>query len=181
MNRALYFVLLAMVIAFAGCSKNSEEVKSAADVADNNKLVSQSFDVTGLDLEKIDINNDGKTDQRVYSKDGKVQYIVRDLNFDDKTDITEFYDESGMRVRDEIDLDYDGICDLIVTYENEVPVKKEFSVDFEGNRHGVQYFDAKGDRTKIDHDYDADGNVDVVEYYNPKESEPYKVDDLRKK
>lgn len=181
MNKALYFfVLLAMVFAGAGCSKNSEDVKSAADVADN-KLVTQSFDVSGLDLEKIDINRDGKTDQRVYSKEGVVLYVVRDLNFDDKTDMTEFYDESGMHVRDEIDLDYDGICDLIVTYENEIPVKKEFSVDFEGNRHGVQYFDSKGERTKIDHDYDADGNVDVVEYYNPKESEPYKVDDLRKK
>lgn len=179
MNKAFYFVLVAMIFAGTGCSKNSEDVKSAADAV-GNKLVAQDYDVSGLDLESIDINNDGKTDQRIYSKNGIVQYVVRDLNFDGKTDITEFYDEAGRHTRDEIDLDYDGICDLIVSYEDEKPLKKEFSVDFEGNRHGIQYFDANGNRTKIDHDYDADGNVDVVEYYHPNESEPYKVDDLRK-
>ena len=180
MNKSIYFVILAMFLALTGCNKNSEEVKSAADVAEN-KLQQQTFDVTGLELEEIDINGDGRADQRVYSQEGVVLYVVRDLNFDGKTDITEFYDVTGARSRDEIDLDYDGVCDLIVTYENDKPVKKEFSVDFEGNRHGVQLYDSNGNRTQINHDYDADGNVDVIEFYHPKESEPYKVEDLRMK
>lgn len=157
-----------------GCNKDKDV--NAATAENANKLRTTELKTTGLDLEKIDINNDGKVDQQVYSKDGVPRYIIRDFNFDDLTDMTEFYDENGKHVRDEIDLDYDGNCDLIVIYENDIPVKKEYAIDFESNRHGIQYFDAQGNRIKIERDTDRDGKVDSVEHYNAGENEPYKVE-----
>ncbi len=166
-------MVLCMFMAF-GCNKD-KDVKSATG-DDASKLQTVELSTSGLELEKIDINNDGKVDQQVYSKDGKPKYIIRDFNFDGLTDMIEFYDDNGKHTRDEIDLDYDGNCDLIVTYENEVVKKKEFSIDFESNRHGIQMFDAQGNRTEIRRDTDHDGVIDTIEYYNAGEDEPYKVD-----
>ena len=157
-----------------GCNKDKDVNSASAE--DAAKLHTTELKVSGLDLEPIDINNDGKVDQQVYSKDGVPKYIIRDFNFDGLTDMTEFYDDNGTHVRDEIDLDYDGNCDLIITYENDLPVKKEFSIDFEANRHGIQIFDAKGNRIEIQRDTDRDGKIDTIEHYNPGETEPYKVD-----
>ena len=167
----LIFFLISLCLT-ASCSKN-ESSETAAELS--NKLQTQSYSTSGLDLEQLDINKDGKVDQRIYSKNGVVQYAVRDLNFDNIQDMTSFY-ENGQLVRDEIDLDYDGICDVIVTYNNGVPVKKEFSTDFEGNRHGIQYFDTQGNRTEIHRDTNNDGMIDLIEYYHPNEEQPYKTE-----
>ena len=167
------WVWLALVAVLApGCDKN----KNSNSAADANKLVQQELDKDGLRKVAIDINKDGRYDQYIYyTDDDQMKYAQRDFNFDGFVDMTEFYD-GGKHVRDEIDLDYDGICDLIITYENDLPVRKEYAVDFEGNRHGVQYFDANGNRIRIERDTNTDGRPDRIEYYNPNEEEPYKVD-----
>lgn len=162
---------LIAVLTFS-CNKDND-VKSAAET-DQTKLQTQEIDTSSFDLQKVDINNDGKIDQFVYTKDNVIQYAQRDFNFDGLIDMSEFY-ENGVHIRDEIDLDYDGVCDLIVTYQNDKPVKKEYSVDFEANKHGTQIFDANGNRTEIHRDTNTDGVVDTIEYYKPNETEPYKI------
>lgn len=180
MRKILLFLTVFCLLTALGCSKNNES-KTAADAAaddeNEHKLDTLQIDTSVLDCEKIDINNDGKIDQTIYSKDGVLQVVIRDLNFDGVTDMTEFY-KDGVHYRDEIDLDFDAKCDLIVTYENEKPVKKEFSHDFEENQHGTQFFDTKGNRTEIRRDNDSDGDYDVIEYYHPGEDEPYKVENI---
>lgn len=166
------------MLCFCGCNKDRHS-KTAAE-EDSSKLVQMDFDTSGLDVEKLDINQDGKVDQFIYSKDGVTQYARRDFNFDEIIDMTEIY-KDGVHYRDEIDLDYDGICDLIVTYnEDGIPVKKEFSIDFQGNRHGTQLFDAQGNRTEIRRDTNGDGILDTAEYYLPGEDEPFKTTPISK-
>lgn len=162
------------------CSKDNE-VKTAASEPDDTRLKTKALDLSNVSKEAIDINDDGKIDQTRYfvtlkNDEKQLKYVTHDINFDGIIDITEFY-EDNVRVRDEIDLDYDGVCDLIISYKNGVISKKEYSVDFEGNRYGVQLFDEKGNRVQIQRDTNNDGKMDVIEYYNPGEDEPYKVDD----
>lgn len=173
MNKHIIFITLIFVALSSWACSKGQDVNSAAGSA-SNKLQTQEVDTSSYDLQKIDMNNDGKVDQYVYTKDGVLQYAQRDFNFDGLIDLSEFY-ENGSHTRDEIDLDYDGVCDLIVTYQNDKPVKKEYSVDFEGNRHGTQFYDANGHRTEIHRDTNNDGTVDTIEFYNPNETEPYKI------
>ena len=165
-----------------GCNKDTqtETAASASETKKNTpKLDTIKLDLSSMDCEKIDINEDGKIDQKIYSKNGVTQCVVRDLNFDGVTDMTEFY-RDGIHYRDEIDLDFDEICDLIVTYENGVAVKKEYSYDFDSNRHGIQFFDSNGNRTEVRRDNDGDGKYDTIEHYRPGEDEPYRVDSTLK-
>lgn len=169
------FIISIIALAFNACSKE-QEVQTAVEIKNNisGKLQTAEIDTSVFELQKVDINNDGKVDQYVYTKEGVIQYAKRDFNFDNLIDLTEFY-ENGEHMRDEIDLDYDGVCDLIVTYKNGIPQRKEYSVDFEANRHGVQIFDAEGNRIEIHRDLNADGHVDTIEFYKPNEKEPYKI------
>ena len=168
-------ILPALIVAFSlapGCNKDKSDSANNAG-----KLQPQKMHTSGLDKQEIDINGDGKPDQFIYTtKEGQIRYAQHDFNFDQVLDMTEFYDESGNHTSDEIDLDYDGIVDLIVTYQNGLPIRKEYSIDFEGNRHGVQLFDSEGNRTMIYRDTDRDGKADLLEYYHPGEDEPYKTD-----
>ena len=172
-RNALFVSILLLVVFAFGCNKNNDD-----EVKDPTKLQTQKIKTTGLNKEEIDINGDGKPDQFVYTKDNEIRYAQRDFNFDQVIDMTEFYNDDGDHVRDEIDLDYDGIVDLIITYKNDLPVKKEYSIDFEGNRHGVQIFDANGNRTEVRRDTNRDGKVDIIEHYNPGEGEPYKTENV---
>ena len=171
-------ILLAVTaLTAASCNKDND----AQTAADARKLAVTKLDTSGLEVSSYDLNNDGKDDQVRYIKKGtedkpdQLRYVTHDINFDGFIDITEFYDDNSKHIRDEIDLDYDGVCDLIVTYKDGLPVKKEFSVDFEGNRHGVQYFDEHGFLKEIRRDTDNNGKIDVIEYYHPNETEPYNV------
>ena len=168
-------ILPALIVAFSfasGCNKDKSDSANNAG-----RLQPQKLQTSGLNKQEIDINGDGKADQFIYTtKEGQIRYAQHDFNFDQVLDMTEFYDESGNHTSDEIDLDYDGIVDLIVTYQNGLPIRKEYSIDFEGNRHGVQLFDSEGNRTMVYRDTDRDGKADLVEYYHPGENEPYKTD-----
>lgn len=175
---------LSLALVSSSCSKDND-AKTAASEADNTQLKTKALDLSNVDKESIDINDDGKIDQTRYfvtlkNDEKQLKYVTHDINFDGIIDITEFY-EDNFRVRDEIDLDYDGVCDLIISYKNGVISKKEYSVDFEGNRYGVQIFDENGNRVQIQRDTNNDGKMDVIEYYNPGEDEPYKVDDAAQK
>lgn len=173
MSRRFFLIAALFGLITSAC----HDKNNTATPADLRKLQTRTIQTEGYDLQKIDINNDGKTDQFIYSKEGNIAFIIRDFNFDEVNDMTEFFEE-GKHVRDEIDLDYDGICDLIITYENDLPVKKEYSVDFEGNRHGIQFFDSEGNRTSIHRDTDMDGKLDLVEYYKPGEEAPYRTEPI---
>lgn len=176
MRKIILFITAAAMLTAVGCNKKSETTSVTESTL--KKLETQKLSTFGLDVQKVDMNNDGKPDQTIYTKDGVLQYAVRDFNFDGVKDMTEFY-ENGVHVRDEIDLDYDGICDVIVTYQNGLPVKKEFSIDFEGNRHGTQYFNSEGKRTEIHRDTNNNGVEDTIEYYNPDEDTPYKTEKIQ--
>ena len=175
--RSVVRILPALIIALSfapGCNKDKSDSANNAG-----KLQPQKMHTSGLDKQEIDINGDGKPDQFIYTtKEGQIRYAQHDFNFDQVLDMTEFYDEAGNHISDEIDLDYDGIVDLIVTYQNGLPIRKEYSIDFEGNRHGVQLFDSEGNRTMIYRDTDRDGKADLLEYYHPGENEPYKTDTI---
>ena len=173
MYRNFILVTICLLISFLWACSQDKDVNSASET-DTIKLQTQKVDTSSFDLQKVDINNDGRVDQFFFTKDGVIQYAQRDFNFDTLIDMSEFY-ENGVHVRDEIDLDYDGVCDLIVTYQNDKPIKKEYSVDFEANRHGTLIFDANGNKIEVHRDTNTDGTVDVIEYYKPNANEPYKI------
>ena len=54
------------------------------------------------------------------------------------------------------------------------------SIDFEGNRHGVQLFDAQGRRYEIQRDTDGDGTMDTIETYAEGDAQPQRIQKVSK-
>ena len=91
----------------------------------------------------VDLNQDKVADVRkVYapSSDGEVIACREaDLNFDGSKDIFVFFDESGMPKRDEVDLDFDGVIDIVTTYVAGKVVKQELDTNSDGQIDRVRF------------------------------------------
>lgn len=120
----------------------------------------------GLQVEKVDLNNDGKPDQFVYKTAQGVARIERDMNFDGQIDLWQYFDEKGELVEEEMDLDFDGQIDLVAYYKDGVIERKAMSVAFGNVFSIVKFYDKDGNLLRVERDEDNDGVTDVWEYYN---------------
>jgi hypothetical protein len=117
----------------------------------------------------VDLNQDETADVRkIYAKRGDSEVIVcreADLNFDGNLDIFVFFDEQGAIKRDELDLDYDGLIDIISLYASGKVVKQELDTNSDRRVDRVRVL-ADNLPTRVEGDTNADGKVDYWEFYD---------------
>ena len=116
----------------------------------------------------VDLNQDKNPDVRkVYAQRGEGEVLVcreADLNFDGLKDIFYYFDEDGAPKRDEVDLDYDGVIDIVSTYASGKVVKQELDTNSDAQIDRVRFLE-DGLPSRLEADTDGDGKVDYWEYY----------------
>lgn len=120
----------------------------------------------GLQTESFDLNDDGKPDQITYANVQGIVRVERDMNFNGKTDIWQYFDDSGALLEEEMDLDYDQNVDLIAFYKDGVVIRKAMSVGFDGAFTIEKFYDGEANLLRIERDQDNDGVADLWEYYD---------------
>jgi hypothetical protein len=117
----------------------------------------------------LDLNQDGKPDVRKVHQPGPQGEVLvcreADMNFDGNKDIFVFFDpETGQKKRDEVDLDHDGMVDIITTYIGGKPIKQELDTNSDGLIDRVRFLDSEVPQ-RVEGDTDGDGRIDYWEYY----------------
>jgi hypothetical protein len=116
-------------------------------------------DVEVLTCKQVDLNHDGKVDELVIFNDGGNRQMEKfDLDFDGKFDVTVFY-EGGHRVREELDTNYDGKPDVWKFYEGDKLVRMELDRDHNGRVDQWEYFEG-GHLDRIGYDESGSGQVE---------------------
>jgi hypothetical protein len=124
-------------------------------------------------IRTYDLNKDGKPDdwkhfRLVPQPDGqnREQLLERELdtNFDGKVDLTTYFDDDGMRVKEIYDLDFDGKPDVINTYEHGVIIRKE-SFQTHREKPDATAFYEGGKEVRVERDTHGNGKIDTWEYY----------------
>jgi len=175
MNRMLLASCAVVAIA-AGCGGATAKtggnagIGTAVEGANLERIDSNKRCETGANREVlVDLNQDEKADVRkIYAKylDGEaVVCREADLNFDRKLDIFVYFDETGAIKRDDLDLDYDGVIDIISYYAAGKVVKQELDTNSNGVVDRVRFLD-EGIPTRVEGDTDGNGQVDYWEYYD---------------
>ena len=115
-----------------------------------------------------DLNQDQKDDMwRTTVKKGPLTYLGQksfDFNFDGKIDFERFFTSEGQIERDESDLDFDGIKDVIIFYQDSIISRKEVHLQGPKKIDVYEYYQ-KGQLTCTEIDEDADGLLDRWERY----------------
>ncbi|PCI54954.1 MAG: hypothetical protein COB36_08870 [Alphaproteobacteria bacterium] len=109
-----------------------------------------------------DNNGDGILDMHFYPPYGDVKRTETDTNFDGKIDIKEFYDRNGLIKKAEIDADYNGYYETIITYKNGNPLEQ--TIDDNG--------DNFPDRIFL---YDQGGNLKTLQVFNEQTARLVKI------
>jgi hypothetical protein len=116
-----------------------------------------------------DLNQDEQEDMwRVTVKKGSLTYLGQksfDFNFDGKVDFKRFFTPEGQIQRDESDLDFDGIDDVVIYYQDSLISKKEIHLQGPKKVDVFEYYQ-QGQLTCVEIDEDADGLLDRWERYN---------------
>jgi hypothetical protein len=117
----------------------------------------------------LDLNQDGQPDVRKIYREGAAGEILicrdADLNFDGKWDLHVFFDpDTGLKKRDEVDLDYDGTMDIVTTFVGGKPIKQELDTNSDGLIDRVRFLDGNVPQ-RVEGDTDGDGRIDYWEYY----------------
>lgn len=109
----------------------------------------------------FDTNRDGKNDLFEASAAGKLSCRASDLDFDGVIDQTTFYDASGTIRRREVDLDGNGVPNLIETYAGGKLTLREIDGASLGRFDIWDSYDpATGERTRRERDTNGDGRID---------------------
>lgn len=119
----------------------------------------------GRDVRDFDLNRDSEPDQWRIADGGRVVREERDLNFDGLPDMYIHYMPSGEKLEEEMDLDVDGKIDVVNHYRSGKLARKELAVDFRGRASVVKYYEVSGALSRIERDSNEDGRVDIWEYY----------------
>ncbi|MBO4441604.1 hypothetical protein J5834_05750 [bacterium] len=85
-----------------------------------------------VSTEELDLDFDGKVDRVDSFIDGIVRKSEYDFQFDSKCDITKFYDEKGILLNLESDLNGDGVADYWEYYNNGVIERVEKDTNGDG-------------------------------------------------
>jgi hypothetical protein len=130
------------------------------------------------DMLTIDSNGDGKADVFKYYPKGKIPTdpnkpetggpllrAERDLNGDNRIDVWTWYNSDGTKQKESFDLDFDGKVDLIVYYEKNLVVKKEYYSSGREKADVYKYYD-KGRLVRVERDRKGNGKIDSWEYWD---------------
>ncbi len=165
MRRAFFFfpvsaTLLgvgAAVVLLAACSKKSAGFAESERGKRDTRIRAENCSKSG----GFDTNRDGKKDLFETNAAGRLACRASDLDFDGMVDQTTFYDPSGVVRRREIDLDGNGVPNLVETYRDGKLTLREI----DGTSLGKldmwdSYEPSTGERTRRERDTNGDGKID---------------------
>jgi len=174
-RRVLLAVMVAaLAVAPGGCSKNKNKAENPKEMVGDDSTTGPKIDPTLCDtenkeVERYDLNKDGKTDVWKLFKLAEVAGTTTriptckqvDLDHDGKKDYVVAFNDKGGLVFEKIDLTFDGSFDAFHKYEEQP-----------GDKPSVLY--------EIQRSSKFDGKYDVIERYcaNPTDVEPCTVGDL---
>ena len=130
-------------------------------------------DRQGREVVDQDTDGDGAGDVRkVYVRVTRpggqaVQVMVCreiDLNHDGVKDVVRYYTDEGRPLREEADRDFDGRIDAVNFFEGGLVVRREIDSNHDGRVDGWTYLD-RGVPTRGERDANGDGRKDHWEYY----------------
>ena len=122
----------------AGCSGSDKSSSTAANrMVFKEQKENLRFDNTGMKRQVFDMNSDGQVDlwkfyayKKASDEEGEGELIIvrkeLDLNFDGVVDRIMYYNQKENLMREEIDTNFDGIVDRIHYYDNGLVIKTEF-------------------------------------------------------
>ncbi len=160
--------ILALLTLLAACS--GAEVQPDPTPAQGPRPERARFSnlsTSGRDTRAEDLNNDGKPDQWYITDGSRLVRTERDLNFDGTPDVYLYPDPANAEVviEEEMDLDTDGVVDVVNYYQNGIIHRKELAVDFTGALAVIKYFDPQGNLSRVERDANNDGKIDTWEYW----------------
>lgn len=130
-------------------------------------------DRQGREVVDQDTDGDGAGDVRkVYVRVTRpggqaVQVMVCreiDLNHDGVKDVVRYYTDEGRPLREEADRDFDGRIDAVNFFESGMVVRREVDANHDGRVDGWTYLE-RGLPTRGERDVNGDGRKDHWEYY----------------
>jgi len=124
----------------------------------------------------------GRSIRRVFAIVGSGQYIGRvlvcrevDTNYDGLKDLVRTYDRRGVRLTENVDANYDGQLDTWTAYSSGRIGKASLDTDFDGQVDEVRHY-REGRIVRIHRDTDRDGKEDTFELYRDGRLERIGVD-----
>lgn len=124
----------------------------------------------------------GRSIRRVYAIVGSGQYMGRvlvcrevDTNYDGLKDLVRTYDKRGVRLTEDADSNYDGRLDTWTAFSNGRIGRTSLDEDFDGKVDEVRHY-REGRIVRIHRDTDGDGKEDTFEMYREGKLERIGVD-----
>lgn len=176
---------LLFVAGFAGCNHNNPDRVVVDYVYLEERETHLSFTEDGLLLEEFDVNKDGVIDNRAYSQpldrfgepleslEGYTpstlprSRMVRreiDLNHDGLVDLVKHYDFKGQILREEVDSDFSGVVDRITHFSNGFVARRELDVDENGIFEERRFY-IRGKIFRVEFDENQDGQTEYWQFY----------------
>lgn len=156
------FLTLSLVF-FMGCSTASEQVITSP----YGRARDNTLNNLGLREAPIDLNNDMIPDQYNYYDPGTNLLVrtERDVDFDGRIDIYEYYNGEGVIVEEEMNLDFDSAIDVVRYYREDGLLRRALAVGFSGELSVIKFYDNEGNILRIERDSDFNGQIDTWEYF----------------
>ena len=126
-----------------------------------------SVPLAGLTQQTADINMDRVVDQHVFVDGaGLTRSAVRDIDFDGRADVVEFFSASGEVLERQFQMDFDPYVDVVRLYEGGRLTQKLVATGFDGSLSLEKYYDIQGNLSRTARDSNFDGRADLWEYYS---------------
>ena len=135
---------------------------------DQARILNETATADGLRQVTIDLSGDNKPEITNFFRDraGAEPLLMRkdvDLNRDGKVDVSTSFDDAGLRVKEDIDGDFDGRADWVDHYIDGKRSMTEIDTDFNGSFDLFKYFEGGKVRRK-ERDTNTDNKIDLWEY-----------------
>ena len=160
-------LLLLVPAALSACGpKQGEPVAPASSTVGS---VTERVE-NGFVIQEVDLNGDGRPEIfNAYreTRDGS-RFLAKkslDLDMDGMVDVVSWFDDQGRLQKEEMDGDFDGRFDWIDHYQNGTRIMSEVDTDYDGKTNVWSYYvDGRIDRKE--RDLDGDGQIDYWERFD---------------
>lgn len=163
LERMLLGLALVTFVACGGSQETAERGESEVRLPPRHRH--GNLQRADFDVQTADVNLDNRPDQFTYTSGGRVVWVERDLDFDGRIDLYEYYDTQGAVVEQEFQLDFDDVIDVVRRYENGRLISKEMATGFGGRMNLVKYYNEDGSLLRVERDTNYDGRIDLWEFY----------------
>lgn len=168
MHAKIWMALGIFLVACGGDESKSDEIGFQGEQSVMKRQADGSW------TQEFDVDNDGKVDvtkvleeypdpdDPSVTKTRLVKKLV-DVNYDGKVDFVRNYNDLGVVVTEEVDLNLDGTPDVINYLDKKTVVKKEM-IDGERKVIETRYY-GDGQLQRVEKDSNDDGKIDYWEFY----------------